>query len=161
MDKIYLDSCVLIAYFSSHKEEKEKKKLVKKALDLLEDVPQIQLCTSDWTITESVNIMRSRHKMQNSTVARHEQSLRNKGRIGNIKIQIVEVGILSGYDFKEFFYDVRQNLMRYHSGVGDIMHSVIMQNNKISKILTFDEKTDFKQIPGLHVIHPRDVEVTD
>ena len=30
-----------------------------------------------------------------------------------------------------------------------------MKNNGIDYILTFDEKDDFKQIPGLTVFHPR------
>jgi predicted nucleic acid-binding protein len=31
-----------------------------------------------------------------------------------------------------------------------------MKNNGIAQILTFDEKSDFKQMPGLVVIHRRD-----
>jgi hypothetical protein len=37
--------------------------------------------------------------------------------------------------------------------------SVIMKNNGISDILTFDEKDDFKQMPDLTVLHPRDVKI--
>ena len=61
------------------------------------------------------------------------------------------------YDFREFFFHVRRGILAYHSGVGDVIHSVIMKNNGVSDILTFDEKDDFKKIPGLRVIHPRDV----
>lgn len=63
------------------------------------------------------------------------------------------------YDFAEFFYSVRQGILRYHSGVGDVIHSVIMKNNEITNILAFDEKSDFKQIPDLTVMHPRDVRI--
>jgi len=34
-----------------------------------------------------------------------------------------------------------------------------MKNNGIADILTFDEKDDFKQIPGLTVLHPRDIRI--
>jgi predicted nucleic acid-binding protein len=47
----------------------------------------------------------------------------------------------------------------YHSGVGDIIHSVIMKNNGITSILTYDEKDDFKQIPDLTVPHPKDIKI--
>jgi predicted nucleic acid-binding protein len=75
-------------------------------------------------------------------------------------MQIIDVSPKKDYDFAEFFYDVRQGILSYHSGVGDIIHSVIMRNNGISSILTFDEKDDFKQIPGLTVLHPKDIKRT-
>jgi predicted nucleic acid-binding protein len=54
---------------------------------------------------------------------------------------------------------VKQSILKYHSGVGDVIHSVIMKNNGITEILTFDEKDDFKQIPGLTVFHPKDIKI--
>jgi len=59
----------------------------------------------------------------------------------------------------EFFFHVRQGVLSYHSGVGDIIHSVIMRNNGVREILTFDEKNDFKQIPDLTVLHPKDIKI--
>ncbi|MFI5087299.1 MAG: hypothetical protein ACHP7I_02800, partial [Terriglobales bacterium] len=78
-------------------------------------------------------------------------------RLRNLKIQMVDVSPENDYDFGEFFYHVRQGILNFHSGVGDIIHSVIMKNNGISEILTFDEKDDFKQIPGLTVLHPKNI----
>jgi hypothetical protein len=43
--------------------------------------------------------------------------------------------------------------------LGDVIHSVIVKNNGISDILTFDEKDDFKQILDLTVLHPKDVKI--
>ena len=80
---------------------------------------------------------------------------------GGLKIQIIEVSPRKDYDFAEFFYHVKQGILKYHSGVGDVIHSVIMKNNGISHILTFDEKDDFKQIPDLTVLHPRDIKIQD
>jgi len=34
-----------------------------------------------------------------------------------------------------------------------------MKNNGITNIWTFDEKDDFKRIPGLTVMHPRDITI--
>jgi predicted nucleic acid-binding protein len=34
-----------------------------------------------------------------------------------------------------------------------------MKNNGVDQILTFDEKGDFKQIPDLTVLHPKDIKI--
>ena len=52
---------------------------------------------------------------------------------------------------------MKHGILLYHSGVGDIIHSVIMKNNSVEQILTFDEKDDFKRIPDLTVLHPKDI----
>ena len=75
---------------------------------------------------------------------------------GNLKLHFKDVSPDKNYDFDRFFYDVREGILQYHSGVGDVIHSVIMKNNGVDFILTFDEKDDFKQIPGLTVFHPKD-----
>jgi len=80
-------------------------------------------------------------------------------RINNLKLQIVDVSPRRDYDFPEFFYHIRQGILKYHSGVGDIIHSVIMKNNGVTEILTFDEKDDFAKIVGLTALHPRDVQL--
>jgi predicted nucleic acid-binding protein len=106
-----------------------------------------------------VNILVSNKKMARWDVAEIESQLVNERRLKKLKIQIIEVNPQKGYDFVEFFYHVRQSILKYHSGVGDIIHSVIMKNNGVTDILTFDEKDDFKQIPGLTVLHPKDIKI--
>jgi predicted nucleic acid-binding protein len=125
------------------------------ALAVFADLKDVQLCTSMWAITEMVNILVSRKKMDRGEVAVIESQLVSEKRLQSIKIQLLEVSPKKDYDFAEFFYHVKQGILMYHSGVGDIIHSVIMKNNGITQILTFDEKDDFKQIPGLTVIHPK------
>jgi predicted nucleic acid-binding protein len=97
--------------------------------------------------------------MSRVDVADIEGQLMNERRLKNLKLEIIEVSPEKGYDFTEFFYHLRQGILKYHSGVGDIIHSVIMKNNAITDILTFDEKDDFKQIPGLVVLHPKDIKI--
>ena len=106
-----------------------------------------------------VNILVSNKKMDRTEVAEVENRLVNVRRLQNLKISLCEVSPNKDYDFAEFLYDVRQGILSYHSGVGDVIHSVIMKNNEIATILTFDEKDDFKQLPYLTVIHPRDVKI--
>ena len=75
-------------------------------------------------------------------------------RLRDIKIHFLDVSPRKDYDFMEFSYHVKQGILRYHSGVGDIIHSVIMKNKKVTYILTFDEKDDFKKIPDLTLLSP-------
>ena len=119
----------------------------------------VQLCTSMWAITEMVNILVSNKKMDRGQVAEVESQLVSERRLKDLKISFAEVSPQKDYDFTEFFWHVRQGILKYHSGVGDIIHSVIMKNNGITEILTFDEKDDFKQIPGLTVLHPKDIKI--
>jgi predicted nucleic acid-binding protein len=161
MKRIYLDSNVLIAYYSTDKAEEAKKKAVDEAFAVFADLRDVQLCTSMWAVTEMVNILVSRKNLDRGAVAEIESQLVSEKRIKDLKIQIIEVSPKRDYDFAEFFYHVKQGILKYHSGVGDVIHSVIMKNNGISQILTFDEKDDFKQIPDLTVLHPRDIKIQE
>ncbi len=159
MKRVYLDSNVLIAHFSVDKAEEAKKKLVENALAVFAQLKDVQLCTSMWAVTEMVNILVSSKKMDRGEVAEIEGQLVSERRLRDLKISFAEVSPQKDYDFTEFFWHVRQGILKYHSGVGDIIHSVIMKNNGITEILTFDEKDDFKQIPGLTVLHPKDIKI--
>jgi predicted nucleic acid-binding protein len=159
MKRIYLDSNILIAYYSVDATEAAKKRMVGDALATFAKLTDVQLCTSMWAVTETFNILVSGKKMDRGVVAEIESQLVNVKRLENLKVCFIDVSPIKDYDFDEFFYDVRQGILKYHSGVGDIIHSVIMKNNGIQNILTFDEKDDFKQIPDLTVFHPKDIKV--
>jgi predicted nucleic acid-binding protein len=159
MKRIYLDSNILIAHYSTDRAEETKKKLVENALAVFADLKDIQICTSMWAVTEMVNILVSSKKMNRGDVAEIENQLVSERRLRGLRMHFVEVSVQKDYDFIEFFYHVRQGILKYHSGVGDVIHSVIMKNNGIENILTFDEKDDFKQIPDLTVLHPKDIKI--
>jgi len=159
MKHIYLDTNILVAYYSGDKAEEMKKKMVENALEIFARLKDIRLCTSIWSVTEMVNVLVSSKKIGRGDVAELESKLVNEKRLQGLKIHFVEVSAKKDYDFIEFFYQIRQGILRYHSGIGDIIHSVIMKNNNINHILTFDEKDDFKQIPDLTVLHPKDVKI--
>jgi predicted nucleic acid-binding protein len=135
--------------------------MLQEAFAVFANLKDVQLCTSMWAVTEMVNILVSRKNLDRGVVAEIESQLVSEKRIRGLKIQIIEVSPRKDYDFAEFFYHVKQGILKYHSGVGDVIHSVIMKNNGISQILTFDEKDDFKQIPDLTVLHPRDIKIQD
>jgi predicted nucleic acid-binding protein len=159
MTRIYLDSNILIAHYSTDRAEETKKQQVENALEVYAQLKDVQLCTSMWALTEMVNILVSNKKMGRGEVALVESEFVGERRLGNLKIQLIEVSPREDYDFREFFSHVKQGILNYHSGVGDVIHSVIMQNNGITHILTFDEKDDFKQIPGLTILHPKDIRI--
>jgi predicted nucleic acid-binding protein len=159
MRRIYLDSNVLIAHYSADKAEESKKKMVEGALAVFAELKDIQLCTSMWAITEMVNILVSGKKIDRGIVAEIESQLISERRLKSLRVHLVDVSPQRDYDFAEFFYHVKQGILKYHSGVGDVIHSVIMKNNGIGDILTFDEKDDFKQIPDLTVLHPKDIKI--
>ena len=154
MRAIYLDSNILIAYHSVDKPEAPKKRMVIRALDFFAKTRDAWLYTSAWAVTEMVNILISSKKMDAGKVADIERRLFTES-FGGLKLHFRNVSPEKDYGFTEFFGDVREAILRYHSGVGDVIHSVIMKNHGIESILTFDEKNDFKQIPGLTVFHPR------
>jgi predicted nucleic acid-binding protein len=159
MRRIYLDSNVLIAYHATDKAEEAKKKMVENALAVFAELKDVQLCTSMWAVTEMVNILVSGKNVDRMAVAEMESQLVSERRLHKLKIQFVDVSPEKDYDFNEFFFHVKQSILKYHSGVGDVIHSVIMKNNGIAEILTFDEKDDFKQLPGLTVFHPKDIKI--
>ena len=161
MRRIYLDSNILISHFSKDKAEETKRQMVGSALSVFAELRDVQLCTSMWAITEMVNILVSQKKIDRGEVAEIESQLASERRLMNLKIHFLDVSPRKDYDFMEFFYHVRQGILGYHSGVGDIIHSVIMKNNGVSDILTFDEKDDFKRIPGLIVLHPKDIKLQE
>jgi predicted nucleic acid-binding protein len=157
MKRIYLDSNVLIAHYALDRTEDLKKRIVESALGIFAQTKDFQLCTSMWAVTEMVNVLVAGKRMDAVSVAAIENQLVNQKRLSDLKIQFLEVSPRKDYDFDEFFYHVRLGILEYHSGVGDVIHSVIIKNNGVENILTFDEKDDFKRIPNLSVIHPRDV----
>ena len=149
MRRIYLDSNILIAHYSQDKAEGTKQKMGENALRVFAQLRDVELCTSMWAITEMVNILVSHKRMARGAVAEIESRLISERRLGDLRIHFLDVSPRKDYDFMEFFFHVREGILTYHSGVGDVIHSVIMNNNGVADILTFDEKDDFKQIPGL------------
>jgi predicted nucleic acid-binding protein len=155
---IYLDSNVLIAYYSGHRTEQTKNQLVHTALAVFAKAKDVWLCTSVWAVTEMVNILISSKRIAPDRVTEIERRLSIES-FGDLRVKILEVSPDAKYSFADFFGDVRSGILSYHSGVGDVIHSVIMKNHGIDYTLTFDEKDDFKQIPGLTVFNPKDIKL--
>ncbi len=111
MRRIYLDSNILIAHFSTDRAEESKKQMVESALTAFQQLKDVQLCTSLWAITEMVNILASAKKMDRAEVGNIESRLVSERRLHNLKIHFVEVSPDKEYDFPEFFYHVKQSIL--------------------------------------------------
>ncbi len=122
MRRIYLDSNILIAHYSTDKAEESKKKMVENALAVFAELKDVQLCTSMWAATEMVNILVSSKKIDRGIVAEIESQLVSERRLANLRLHFVEVSPQKDYD-------------------------------------SFDEKDDFRQIPDLTVLHPKDIKL--
>jgi predicted nucleic acid-binding protein len=147
MRSIYLDSNILISYYSTDPREAPKKKMVQRALDVFARARDVYLCTSIWALTETVNILISEKRMPAADVEDIEQRLFIES-FGNLKLHFKDVSPDKNYDFDRFFYDVREAILKYHSGVGDVIHSVIMKNNGVDFILTSTKKMTSSKFPG-------------
>ena len=75
-----------------------------------------------------------------------------KKRIGDICFKIISASSKKGYTFEEFFYEVQEIQLKYKGSLGDVIHSVIMKNNKIDTILSTD--SEFEGMKGIYVINP-------
>ena len=75
MKRIYLDSNILISYFSTDKAEETKNKFVNEALGVFAQLKDLQLCTSIWAITEMVNILVSQKKDAVRNRSRNRESI--------------------------------------------------------------------------------------
>jgi hypothetical protein len=69
-----------------------------------------------WAVTEMVNILVSNKKIARGEVAELESQLVSERRLNELKIFFAEVSAQKDYDFTEFFWHVRQGILKYHSG---------------------------------------------
>ena len=135
---IYLDSCIFVAYFM-----KEKERIKRIGMFLIElQKLNIELVTSDWTLTEIVKVLIKEKKQSSKKVAEYIQELKRIKRIDNIKFNWVPVSKKEKYDFEEFFYEVQKVQLQYKGSLGDAIHTVIMKNNSIKAIFTTDSEFD-------------------
>jgi len=158
MKKIYLDTNIFVALLAKGKSvETDNRKIVKNALKIFSKFGNVRLLTSIWTITEMAKALINQKKMSNKIVASIVNEVVSTNKLAEFEVEILEVHPKKGYGFNNFFDDVREKMILYNPGWGDAIHSVIMKNNNINEILTLDGKKDFKIIPGIIVVDPKDI----
>lgn len=91
MTSFYLDSNILIAYFSSHPSESTKKKEASDALAVFAQAKGVQLCTSLWSVAEMMNVLIHGKQMDRGAVFEIESRLLGESRLANLKLHFLEV----------------------------------------------------------------------
>ena len=148
---IYLDACIFIKIFLKEAGHKQ-------LLKFLSD-PDIEFVTSDWTWTEIVRVLIKTKKISERKVSNHIQYLMRKKRVGDTCFKIISASLKKDYTFEEFFYEVQETLLKYKGSLGDVIHSVIMKNNKVDTILSTD--SEFEGMNGIYVINPLKLNFTE
>lgn len=142
--RIYIDSCIFIKILL-------KEQGYQKVLSFLRD-PDIEFVTSDWTWTEIVRVLIKTKKIPEKKVSNYIQSLLRTNKIEGIRFSIIAVSQDKDYTFEEFFLEVQRTLLKYKGSLGDVLHSVIMNKNKIKIMLSTD--SEFEGMKGIKVINP-------
>jgi len=150
MKRWYVDACVLVAYFSNKRTEKENKKIAKRIFSEISEAVDLELVTSYWTLTELTKILIKSHAMDRDKIVRITTDLIRRGRIEGAKIKLIDLSPKSDYNFSEMCSDLQDGAIKYTVGFQDVLHTIIMKNNGIDTILTFD--SGFKKIDGLNVV---------
>lgn len=141
---IYLDACIFIKVFL-------KEQGYEKIIKFLSD-PDIEFVTSNWTWTEIVRALIRTKKISEKKVSNYIQLLMRKKRIGDVCFKIISVSLKADYTFDEFFYEVQETQLKYKGSLGDVIHSVVMKNNKINTILSTD--SEFEGMKGIYMLNP-------
>lgn len=102
----------------------------------------IELCTSKWALTELNNRL-TKDQIKELKITKYIKDILDKNKIRTIKLKIIDVHPRDHYTFHDFFSDLAKDLIKYKTGkdrpgLGDIIHVRIMKNNRINKIVTFD-----------------------
>ncbi|MBS3084277.1 type II toxin-antitoxin system VapC family toxin [Candidatus Pacearchaeota archaeon] len=146
--KIYLDTNIFITHFLKRDGFDKINNFMKENKDL-----EVCFVTSDWTLTEIAKVLIHEYKVKPKRVAEYIQKLQREKRVFDTKFSFIEVSNEESYDFGEFFYHIQKTIIEYNNGLGDSIHSLIMQNNNIKHILTTNEG-DFQGVNGTIAINP-------
>lgn len=149
--KWYVDTSVLVAYYTSSNDEAARKIIAKRIFSQASEAEDLELVTSHWTLTELTRTLVKSHHMDRQTVSGIVTDLIRRGRIEGAKITFVDVSARLDYDFEEMCADLQDGIIKYTIGFQDVLHTIIMKNNGLDTILTFD--AGFREVDGLVVIN--------
>lgn len=159
-NKIYLDANILVALIAEKDGDERldaRRSVAIKALDILNNYGGVVFCVSSWALVEMVKVMINDYGMIPKKVSTLHNAITSTHSISGFEIKLIGVSISKHYSCENLFLDVREIMTNYSPGWGDAIHCVVMRQNKIETILSADEKKDFKIIPGLNLLHPKDV----
>ncbi|MCK5493380.1 MAG: PIN domain-containing protein [Candidatus Omnitrophica bacterium] len=153
MRKIYLDSCVFVAFLDCTDINHSK---VKTFIQKNRDRMDVIFFASSWTLTETLKVLLVSKNWNVDKVFETSENLLRIKRLGDLKFNWLPAPEKNGYDLDDFFYEFQQKIFRHRIGTGDIMHIVLMESCKMDTILTFNTE-DFLKFKELTVIQPHNL----
>jgi len=156
---LYLDSCILIAYYYEFDAGDNHQKVINCLEFLKNSNKKINIVTSDFTFTEFVKVLQLKDKIGEDKIFKYLSNLTRQKKIGNkYPFNLIEPeGYDKNYTFNDFFVGLQEILLNARPGLADAIHAQIMINNKTRHILTFDTK-DFGKISEIRPIHPDELD---
>ena len=146
-DIVYIDTNIFITLFLKRRGYKKIEKFLKGSLEL-----NIEFVTSEWTLTEIIKVLIRECQITSAKANNYIGKLQREKRVGEAKFKFIETSLKEKYDCEEFFYHLQKIILKYQGNIADSIHALIMQNNKIKKILTADD--DFEGIKDIVAINP-------
>jgi len=153
MEKIYLDSNIIVSLLNNE----DKTKDIKKSLNILSDIDEVEFVVSLFVFIEAAKVLINTHNKQPKSIASKINKIQEDCSIEGFSFSILPTSNDEDYAFDDFWNDVGQNMNLYNPGWGDAFHCVIMKNNKVKKILSTDGKDDFRIVPGITLLQPKDI----
>lgn len=143
----YLDTSIFMAEFDKQDFRHET---LNNFFREIVNTKDIELCTSKWALTELNNRL-TKDQIKELKITKYIKDILDKNKIRTIKLKIIDMHPRDHYTFHDFFNDLAKDLIKYKTGkdrpgLGDIIHVRIMKNNRINKIVTFDNH--FENIQG-------------
>jgi len=156
--KLYVDSCVLVAYYYEFDTKNQHQQTIDCLETIAENHKKVVLVTSDFTFTEFVKVLTQKDGINDEEIYKNLSDMVRQNKIGNkYPFQIIDVeGTEKHYTFNDFFVGLQKTFLDSKLHFQDAIHAQIMMNNKIKRILTFDDK-DFNSMPNIKVIHPIEI----
>jgi predicted nucleic acid-binding protein len=158
MERVYLDTNILIPLIVEDKSLDGRREEVIPSLEIL-SATGVEFCISGWTLTEMVKVMINDYSMQPKRVSILHNAITTSKSLGGFKVSIIPISPKKSYAVDDLLLEVREIMTIYNPGWGDAIHCVVMRQNDIKQILSADAKNDFKIIPGLTLLHPKDISI--
>jgi len=150
--RVYLDSCIFVAYFDPNDTDKQHEKVIKFLSEIINYDSEVGFFTSDFTFTEATKVLIKEKKYSADKVHEYVSRLSRTNKIGGISFNIIE----PAGSFADFFVGIQTELLEYKPGLGDAVHITIMRDNHIGIIITFNKK-DFENVKVIHPMLPNEL----
>ncbi len=159
MRKIYVDTCLIIAYHHANDPNNQHKRAID-FFDRMKNMDKIELCCSPFTLTEFTQAYVTINKITDEQAYKIANSLLISNKIDRkYTFSLLETqGKEKNYKFEDFFLDIQTVLLNTtpRPGIADAIHATIMKNNIITEVVTFNTH-DFKKIEKIKPLIPEDI----